>query len=192
MALLLKGHREAHRDWSAEDYRTENTDRSCVPLFSLTLLFLSLPLSLRITANLTAPIELGNRRRCSPPTINRFLLFLPPQKIKSMSLPSPPPSTARFEGKCVVCGTSTTFRCGDCDKAGTRLYFCSIEHKRLVISSSASISHHCADVTSNVDLCYTQEGLRGQLESLEVAWPDAFGMERLTRGPTERGRSARL
>ncbi|GAA5954861.1 hypothetical protein JCM3765_007796 [Sporobolomyces pararoseus] len=38
-------------------------------------------------------------------------------------------------GKCVVCGKSTMLRCGDCAKYGIGyMFFCSIEHKKLVYS----------------------------------------------------------
>ena len=49
-----------------------------------------------------------------------------------MSNASVPTGQTKSPGLCVVCGTQTSKLCSSCSKAGSQMFFCSIEHQRLV------------------------------------------------------------
>jgi hypothetical protein len=62
--------------------------------------------------------------------------------------PSTTPATSQNHGQCVVCGKETSMGCGDCKRGGlTWMYFCSVDHQRLVSFSLCAIHYSVSKTT---------------------------------------------
>lgn len=81
-------------------------------------------------------------------------------------MPNFRPSPSGAIGKCVVCGKETATRCSACSTAGLDwMFFCSIEHQKLVSYSFLSrTTVHSSQQQSKIDLEGTQASLRRQIK----------------------------